>query len=190
MDSSTLTLHLPAHHLSRLREELTLLQPRNKRFSITKWHQLLGEFLHSMSPALPRTRGLFSVLQAALSKDDRRHVQDTAADFAVLVDSLAARPTRLQELVPTSPAAIGASDASGLGLGMVGGVACGSTPAVHTHPLSGANVSPLSSVHSWSATTSRNVTGTLSISDLELTAILAHKDVLVAQHRNIRERTI
>jgi hypothetical protein len=78
-----------------------------------------------MLPALPGTRGLFSVLQDALSRGDKwrvrlnQHVYDTAADFHHLLDSLASRPTRVQELVPTPPLAIGASDACQRGMGGV-----------------------------------------------------------------------
>jgi hypothetical protein len=122
IDSASMTLNLPPHHVARLREVLQWLQPSRKRLAIAKWHQLLGE-LRSMSPALPGTRGLFSVLQHALSSGDRRRVRlsqqvyDTAADFNALVDSLAQRPTRLQELVPMEPSHIGASDACQVGMG-------------------------------------------------------------------------
>lgn len=75
-----------------------------------------------MSPALPGTRDLFSTLQDALSKGDRRRVRinrhdhATAADFKLLVNYLSARPTRLQELVPTAPVAVGACDACQKGM--------------------------------------------------------------------------
>ncbi len=74
-----------------------------------------------MSPALPGARGLFSALQDALGKADRnrvrvtRHVWNLAADFTAIANSLQQRPTRLQELVPTTPSFLGASDASRLG---------------------------------------------------------------------------
>ena len=61
IDSVNLALHLPAHRMQRLRDVLMWLLPPNKRLSVTRWHQVLGE-LRSMSPALPGTRGLFSVL--------------------------------------------------------------------------------------------------------------------------------
>ena len=79
-----------------------------------------------MSPALPGTRGLFSVLQHAISRGDSKrirlnqHVYDTVADFKRLVHSLGTRPTPLQELVPrTAPLAMGASDACRRGMGDV-----------------------------------------------------------------------
>ena len=80
IDAATLTLHLPPHRLARLRarlrEVLQWLSPPCKRLSTRNWHQLLGE-LRSMSPALPGTRGLFSVLQAALCHGNARRVRLT-----------------------------------------------------------------------------------------------------------------
>jgi hypothetical protein len=65
LDTEALTLHLPPRRLERLRKVLLWILPPHKRLPVRRWHQLLGE-LRSMSPALPGTRGLFSVLQAAL----------------------------------------------------------------------------------------------------------------------------
>ena len=55
-----------------------------------------------MSPALPGTRGLFSVLQHALSRGDRQRIRLHQSvydilpyDFTTLVDLLAQHPTRL-----------------------------------------------------------------------------------------------
>jgi hypothetical protein len=141
-----------------------------------------------MSPALPGTRGLFSVLQAALSLGDatrvrlNQQVYDTAADFSTLVDSLAARPTRLHELVPTTPSHVGACDACQWGMGGVwlpnDGI---SPPIVWRHPFPPHITAAL--------VTSANRTGALSISDFELTGIVAHKDILARAH-DVRERTI
>ena len=89
IDSVASTLRLPPHRLERIRDVLSWLLPPQKRISISKWHQVLGE-LRSMSPALPGTRGLFSVLQAALQHTDRhrirltRRLQDLARDFLTL----------------------------------------------------------------------------------------------------------
>lgn len=122
LDTESLTLHLPPHRLQRIQEVLAWLLPPHKRIPVKKWHQVLGE-LRSMSPALPGTRGLFSVLQAALQHSERHRVkitgriQDLARDFLALVDSVHVRPTRLAELVPTSPSDIGACDACQVGMG-------------------------------------------------------------------------
>jgi hypothetical protein len=118
-------LNLPPHRIERLQEVLQWLQPPRKRLANDKWHHLLGE-LRSMSPArLPSTWGLFSVLQHALIRGDRRRIRlnqrvyDIAADFTALVNRLAERPTRLHELVPTSPSHIGACDTCRAGMGGV-----------------------------------------------------------------------
>ena len=136
LDTQASTLNLPPHRLTRLYELLDLIRPPRKRVSMRIWHQLLGE-LRSMAPALPGTRGLFSsVLQDALSKADRHRVRltqgvwDVVDDFRAIADSLRARPTRLQELVPSEPSFVGGSDASGDGMGGV----WFSTDA-HTAPL-------------------------------------------------------
>jgi len=187
IDTDSLTLSLPPHRLARLREVLQWVQPPRKRLATSKWHQLLGE-LRSMSPALPGTRGLFSVLQHTLSRGDRhrvrlsRHVYDTAADFAALVDSLAARPTRLPELVPTSPSHIGASDACQLGMGGV----WFSTDTSEA-PLVWRSKFP--SRVSDALITADNPHGSISISDLELAAMIAQKDI-VAHACDVRERTL
>ena len=187
VDAAGLTLNLPPHHLARCREVLSWLSPPRRRLSVAKWHQLLGE-LRSMSPALPGTRGLFSVLQEALSRGDRtrvrlnQHVYDTAADFTYLLDSLASRPTRLSELVPTPPKAVGASDACQRGMGGVWLDAHSQLPQLVWRQEFPSHVSA-------ALVSDRNPSGSLSISDLELSAIIAHKDIL-ARSRDVRERTI
>ena len=74
LNTEVMTLNLPPHRLERLQEVLSWIQPPHKRLPTKLWHQLLGE-LRSMLPALPGTRGLFSTLQEALSKGDRRRVR-------------------------------------------------------------------------------------------------------------------
>jgi hypothetical protein len=187
VDSVAMTLSLPDHRIERLREVLTWIQPPRKRLAMSKWHTLLGE-LRSMSPALPGTRGLFSVLQHALSRGDghrlrlNQRVYDVGADFGALVDAFAARPTRLHELVPTYPSHVGASDACRHGMGGVWLDASGlAAPLVWRQAFAPRIAADL--------ITSDNPGGRVSISDLELTALIAHKDVL-AQAADIRERTV
>ena len=188
LDTVAETLHLPAHRVARLREVLSWLRPPRRRLSTKKWHQLLGE-LRSMSPALPGTRGLFSVLQEALSRSDRHRVRltqqvyDTAADFEALVTAVADRPTRFQELVPTTPSDIGSCDACRYGMGGVWFDALDPDAA----PLLWRFHFP--SHISDALVTADNPKGSLSISDLELTAVIAHTGVL-ATHRDVRERTV
>jgi hypothetical protein len=188
LDTATSTLHLPPHRLDRLYNLLQLIRPPRKRVSVKIWHRLLGE-LRSMSPALPGSRGLFSALQDALGKADRNRVRltpqvwDVVDDFTAIADALRHRPTRLQELVPTSPAYVGASDACQHGMGGVWFHTTDSTqpPLVWRQPFP----PPVGQA----LVTASNPRGAVSISDLELTAMLAHKDML-ARHADIRERTI
>jgi hypothetical protein len=187
IDTERLTLNLPPHRIERLQEVLTWLRPPRKRLPRTKWHQLLGE-LRSMSPALPGARGLFSALQAALSHGDGRrvrlnqHIYDTAADFEYLLRTLATRSTRLPELVPTWPTHVGASDACQIGMGGVWLPVDGHTAPIVWRERFEPRISR-------ALVTLDNPSGTLSISDLELAGMIAHKDVL-AQASDVRERTI
>jgi hypothetical protein len=171
-------------------EVLGWLRPPRKRLAASKWHGILSE-LRLMSPALPGTRGLvFSVLQEALRKSDRQrvrltqHVYDTAADFTALVNSLASRPTCLPEFVPTAPSHVGACDACLIGMGESG-----------SPPFDGLTTSPILlrrrfKPHVASALiTSDNRRSTISISDLELTGMIAHKDV-AASSFDVRKRTL
>ena len=186
LDTASGTINLPAHRLERLHALLDLISPPQKRVSVTKWHQLLGE-LRSMSPALPGSRGLFSLLQAALSKADRHRVRVTprvwhmAADFRAIADTLGARPTRLRELVPARPSYIGACDACQLGMGGVWFPTDGTPPLLWRQAFPTRVRQALVSF--------ANPTGTISISDLELAAIIAHKDV-IARTRPVVERTL
>ena len=106
-------------------------------------------------------------------------------DSTALADTLRDRPTRLHELHPREPQFLGASNGSGLGMG-----------GVWFHNGDG-NVFPSTLV--WrmpfpvavqqALVSADNPHGTISISDLELTALIAHKDVL-ARHVDVAERTL
>ena len=188
-DTQAGTLRLPPHRLERLYELLQQLDPPRKRVSVTFWHKLLGE-LRSMAPALPGSRGLFSILQHALhtATGNRvritQRIRDMAADFLDLANALRDRPTRLQELHPLEPHYIGASDASGVGMG-----------GVWFHTVDPRAFPPTLWRMKFPARVQRalvsadNPHGTVSISDLELAALIAHKDVL-ARRRDVRERTL
>ena len=181
---------LPPHRLERLYTLLSRIQPPHRRVSVKIWHQLLGK-LRSMSPAHPGSHDLFSALQDALGKADRnrvritRHVWDLALYFTAITDSLSQRPTRLKELVPSEPPAfVGASsDASGAGMGGVwfdhqrGDL----PPILWRTPFPPSVTSSLVS--------STNPRGAISISDLELAAMLAHTDIL-AHYTPLAERTV
>lgn len=182
------TLALPPHRVARLYELLDSIRPPRRRLARSAWHQLLGE-LRSMAPALPGSRGLFSVLQAALALGDKhrvrltRRVFDTISDFRALADSLTGRPTRFLELVPVAPSDIGACDACKAGMG---GVWFDSADRTQPPVLWRAAFPPNIQA---TLVTADNRSGTLSISDLELAAAIAHKAVLAAT-RHTHERTI
>jgi hypothetical protein len=124
LDTVAMTIRLPPRRLERLAELLASIPATQSRLSLDRWYKILGE-LRSMSLALPGTRGLFSSLQAALRSSDGKRLRltksfhEALADFDWIRKDLAARPTRMQELVPTSPTLVGAHDASGLGAGGV-----------------------------------------------------------------------
>ena len=110
-------------------------------------------------------------------------VWDVIADFTAIADSLRLRPTHLRELVPTAPLFIGASDACHHGMGGVWFHATDPThpPIVWRTPFDSRVVAAL--------ITADNPSGAISISDLELLAMIAHKDILAA-HADLAERTL
>ena len=142
-----------------------------------------------MSPGLPGSRGLFSILQEELSRGDRHrvrlntHVFACIDDFMWLTASLGQRPTRLRELVPKAPSDVGTCDACRHGMGGVwfDAVTPAAPPIVWRQAFTPAVQRAL--------VTAEHPHGSLSISDLELATTIAHKDAL-AQHRAIHERTM
>jgi hypothetical protein len=194
IDTVAKTIALPPHQVSQLTEILDGILPTQRHIGVSKWHTVLGE-LRSMSIALPGSRGLFSHLQAALThkKGTRvtltREVHQAIADFRWLLNNIAKRPTRIAELVPLLPSALGHHDASGDGAGGVW------FPADHLTPRGSTLRQPLLWRYQWPPEicgrliTEHNPHGTISISDLEVAGGLLHLDVL-CQHFDIRERTI
>ena len=95
-----------------------------KRVGLKAWQRLLGE-LCFMAPAIPGSAGLFGTLQLGITYADRHHVhitshlRDHLTDFEHLAQSVATHPTRLAELVPDYPSAIGSVDAAKSGMGGV-----------------------------------------------------------------------
>lgn len=176
MDTVAGTLCLPPHRIDRLYALLDAFPPTRKRVPASAWHRLLGEN-HSMTPALPGARGLFSILQDTLRQRSNnrlrltRQVFDCLADFRLIADSLRNRPTRLRELVPVgAPYALGACDACLRGMGGVWFLP-------HQGPVVWRAAFPPAIQRALA--TSANRLGTLSISDLELAGTLAHKHALV-----------
>jgi hypothetical protein len=118
IDTEKKTISLPPHRLTRLQEILADIPRKQRRIGVSKWHKVLGE-LRSMSIALPGSRGLFSHLQTALKHRQggrvtlTQEVHQAIDDFRWILRNLAERPTRIAELVPLLPLALGYHDASG-----------------------------------------------------------------------------
>lgn len=78
-----------------------------------------------MELALPGLRGLFSTMQEALRHQTAARItlgqpqQDFLEDIRHLAEDLDQRPTHVQEIVPTAPTILGASDAAKPGMGGV-----------------------------------------------------------------------
>jgi hypothetical protein len=182
------TIQLPPHHLARLQAILADLPRTLKRVATRKWQQVLGE-LRSMSLGIPGARGLFSTLQQALRVPEARHIRLTASvhdfldNFRHLTQTLLQRPTRISEVMPQQPGAIGACDAAASGMG-----------GVHLVPTHDGIIPLLWRAKFDASATARLVTfrickGDITNIDLELAASVVHPDVL-AQQVDIHEHTI
>jgi hypothetical protein len=154
--------------------------PTHKRVSVQRWHQLIG----SVEINVTGPMGLFSVLQDSLERADRNRVWHMAAKFRTIADSLHTRRTRIQELIPGKPSFIGACNACGTGMG---GVWFTSSTEGGPRPILWRQHYP-AEVQS-ALVTAERPHGTISISDLELTALIAHKDMLSPLHQVV-EHTI
>jgi hypothetical protein len=204
IDTTLMTLELPHHRKTRLLEILDEIPKSQRRVSVKKWQQTLGE-LRSMSIALPGSRGLFSLMQEALRHQTKNRIRLSSEvhaaldDFRWLAHDLSQRPTRLYEIVPQpSPELLGAQDASGLGMG---GVWFPATEALQPRHPPGNTVAPHAGLGPilWRATfpneivknlvTHKNPTGRVTNSDLELAAGVVQNDI-AAQNFDVRERTI
>ena len=190
VDSIRHTLELPTRRMLRLVAILEELPRSKTRIATKRWHQILGE-LRSMVLAVPGLRGLFSLLQEALRHETRKrirltpHMHDFLDDIRWLVRDLQSRPTRLREIVDTPIAAIGATDAAAPGMGGVIFVEEQSTGKLN--PLLWRAPFPQDVQHDIVST--KNPSGSITNSDLELAGTIAQHDVLV-HHVDCRERTI
>lgn len=143
-----------------------------------------------MSLAIPGLRGLFSLFQEALTHEHRKRIPLSATlhgfldDLWYLAAYLAARPTRLLEVIPGDPLVIGATNASGQGMG---GIAFLPTLAGPHQPILWQ--APFPTTITSSLVTAVNTNGCLSILDLELAATLRQHDVIAASI-DIREQTL
>ena len=194
VDTVSQTIHLPPHRVQRLHDILEAIQPTQKRIALSKWHSILGE-LRSMALALPGARNIFSHLQNALKNRKggrialRKGTHDTITDFKWMLQNIDSRPTRIAELIPLQPSALGHHDASGLGAGGVW------FPAPSLNPRQDYTGDPILWRYKWpKSITSRIITecnpnGTITNSDLELAGGLLHLEA-IAQTFDVRERTV
>jgi hypothetical protein len=65
IDIIDMTVELPAHRIQRLFDIFDFVESHQKRVSVTKWQNILGE-LRSMTMAIPGDKVLVSLLQEAL----------------------------------------------------------------------------------------------------------------------------
>ena len=194
IDTVAMTIQLPPHRQERLGEILASLPASQKRIGVTKWHQILGE-LRSMSLALPGARNMFSTMQEALTHKRKgtriqlnKGVHQALDDFRWMLADINSRPTRIAEVVPLSPSAIGYHDASGLGAGGVW------FPG-YLIPRGTKLNTPLLWRIQWPQDITDNLisfanpNGKITNSDLELAGGLLHLDV-IARSFDTRERTL
>jgi len=187
INGRTMTVHLTERRRQRLQDILDALPRTRSRVSAKQWHKVMGE-LRSMSLAIPGSRGLFGALQLAFKSGKHRLrltkvMHDFLDDFRWLVQNLALAPTRVYSLFPTSPIVIGATDASGIGMGGVFFVPYKDhyTSFVWRHPFDATIRTQLC--------TEDNPNGSITNSDLELAATVMHHDI-IAQTVHMAERTV
>ena len=193
LDTCRGTIELTEKKERQLRDILEEFPRSRKRVSTKRWQEVIGE-LRSMSPAVAGSRGLFGPLQEGLlATTTRIHlsigIHDCLDDFRWLLANLEGRPTRIAELIPSEPRCIGATDAAGHGMGGIFFIPTGeATPAQPTYHACVWR-EPLPSTVQSKLTTFDNPSGTITNSDLELAATIAHHDV-VAHYTAMREATI
>jgi hypothetical protein len=192
IDTIQSTITLPPHRVERLHAILRSISPEQRRVSIRKWQQMLGE-LRAMAIAIPGARGVFSHLQAALQTRNlsqgrirvSNHVRATLADFEWLADSLQDRPTRLQELVAQTPCLYGTTDACGQGMGGI--ILPPDTCSPSAPPLVWRRRFPPSVQRNLVSMT--NPHGSVTNSDLELAATVIQHDA-ICHNYDVRELTV
>ena len=190
IDSNAGTITLPAHRAERLQALLHTFISLH-RTSRTKWQQLLGE-LRSMALAIPAAGYLFSTLQYPLSRPAGSKrirlspiIKATLLDWASLAAQLATHPMHISRVVPTAPTYVGACDASGSGMGGI----WLPTSLTQEHPSPLVWRAPFPPSLTRALLTTDNPTGTITNSDLELLAVLAHIQHL-SQHTDITHHTL
>ena len=196
VNTVSMTIALPEHRVERLAEILASIPSTQKRTSVKKWHQVLGE-LRSMSLALPGSRHLFSQMQKALSTATKtrialkKGVHQALDDFRWMHANISTRPTRIAELIPLTPQALGYHDASGSqGAGGVWFPTPDLVPRVGTQentPLLWRVPWPQDLIDK--LVSEKNPDGSVTSADFELAGGLLQLDTL-AHCYDVRERTI
>jgi hypothetical protein len=186
IDTHRMQLSLPTHRWDALETMLTTYL-RKKRVSHYRWSQSLGN-LRSSSPAIYGANHVFSILQhAATSAAHMRRfsisplVRAVLRDWLLLQHSIHDTPAPLHSLVPRTLTLVATTDASQQGMGGAWSPVTASTPRNFLWR------SPFPSWIQRSIITQHNPNGTLSINDLELTALLV-RATLAAQSSNVPYR--
>jgi hypothetical protein len=161
---------LPKHCLDTITALLqTYLQQWHT--SMRKWAKLIG-VLQSSAPALYGAHHLFSILQHAAKHQRRRPIRITPLlrmvlqDWQLLVNDIHTTPAPLHTVVPTAPTLLATTDASHLGMGGTWTSVIEGTPRHYLWRT------PLSSPLQKQLITADNPGGSITINDLELSAIL------------------
>lgn len=197
VNTVAMTIELPPHRQERLGAILSSIPSTQKRIGAKKWHKVLGE-LRSMSLALPGAKNMFGMMQEALRSLDKRSrislkkgVHQSIEDFKWLLNDISSRPTRIAEIIPLLPSALGFHDASGEGAGGV----WFPSHTIGSRMRNRNTLHPLLWRYKWpkdivdNLVTEDNPKGTITNSDLELAGGLLHLDV-IAHCLDVRERTI
>ena len=141
--------------------------------------------------ALPGSKGCFSILQEALGNAQYRirinkTVRDQLLDFQWMTESLSFRPMHLAEVVLTPPSYFSAMDTAKDGMGGVW-----FSPLLPVKPLAICHhkLQQLQHPILWQVRFSEEIqkqlvsfnkpTGSVTNSDLELSGVIAHKDIIV-----------
>ena len=198
INTTTMTIHLLDHRVARLAVILASIPATQKRSLLKKWHKVIGE-LRSMSLALPGSRNIFSQMQKALSNCKKTRVALTKGvhqavhDFCWMLNDITVSPTRIAELVPLLPSALGYHDASGEGAGSVWYLHESLNP--RAKPTEDPSTDPILWIYRRpqdiidSLVTDDNPSGTITYSDPELAGGLLHLEA-ISQEFDVRERTI
>ena len=118
VNTASITIALLEYRVDKLVEIISSIPITQKHASVKKWHKILGD-LRIMCLALPASYHLFCRMQNSLStvtktrKAINKGVHQYLNDFRWMHSNISIRPTRISELIPLIPQAIGYHDACG-----------------------------------------------------------------------------